>query len=266
MAIAAIRYSHGGQSLIAAGFEQPLRLFDVASGEVAHELDGTCRDMRAVAWSPDDQTLAAGGRCGKIRLYDAANGSATGDIAAHHQRVRSLAFSPDGAYLASAGEDRTIHIIPLQQGGEGYRLPLRPAKFMALAFYGPQQLAAAGSDNLIRLWDVAERAEDGSMRLLGRTSVDILKSGGYKLSALEIEEALREHPAVAEVAVVGLPDEAWGDRVVAVIVPRAGREAECGPEAIRSWSKARMALYKVPREVIVTSALPSLPSANSCFR
>lgn len=104
--------------------------------------------------------------------------------------------------------------------------------------------------------DVAERSEGGYVRLLGRTSVDILKSGGYKLSALEIEEVLRENPAVAEVAVVGLPDETWGDRVTAVVVPAPGRADACAPEALRAWAKERMAHYKVPREVIVTSALP----------
>lgn len=107
-----------------------------------------------------------------------------------------------------------------------------------------------------RTGDVAERADDGSLRLLGRTSVDILKSGGYKLSALEIEEALRENAAVAEVAVVGLPDEAWGERVVAVVVPAPGRDEACAPDVLRGWAKERIAPYKVPREVIVASALP----------
>src|SRR6185295_13779562 len=93
--------------------------------------------------------------------------------------------------------------------------------------------AAAFTDGWFRTGDVAERSSDGYVRLLGRTSVDILKSGGYKLSALEIEEALRDNPAVAEVAVVGLPDEIWGDRVVAVIVPAPGAEAACATEAIR---------------------------------
>lgn len=104
--------------------------------------------------------------------------------------------------------------------------------------------------------DVAERAADGCLRLLGRTSVDILKSGGYKLSALEIEEALRENPAVAEVAVVGVPDEAWGDRVVAVVVPKAGQASACAAEILRAWAKERMASYKVPREVVLVEALP----------
>ncbi|APR83237.1 O-succinylbenzoic acid--CoA ligase [Minicystis rosea] len=104
--------------------------------------------------------------------------------------------------------------------------------------------------------DVAERAADGYVRLLGRTSVDILKSGGYKLSALEIEEVLRENEAIAEVAVVGVPDETWGDRVVAVVVPAPGRAAACEPDALRAWAKEKLPPYKVPREVIVRSALP----------
>ncbi len=58
------------------------------------------------------------------------------------------------------------------------------------------------------------------IRLLGRSSVDIIKSGGYKLSALEIESVLLEHPAVAEVAVLGAPDPVWGERVRAFVVPR----------------------------------------------
>jgi malonyl-CoA/methylmalonyl-CoA synthetase len=115
---------------------------------------------------------------------------------------------------------------------------------------------AAFADGWFRTGDVAERSADGYVRLLGRTSVDILKSGGYKLSALEIEEALRESPAVAEVAVVGVPDEAWGDRVVAVVVPRPGHEAGCAPDALRAWAKERIAPYKVPRDVIVVAALP----------
>ncbi|WP_437810923.1 AMP-binding protein [Sorangium sp. So ce1078] len=116
--------------------------------------------------------------------------------------------------------------------------------------------AAAFQDGWFRTGDVAERSSDGCFRLLGRTSVDILKSGGYKLSALEIEEALREHGAIAEVAVVGVPDEAWGERVVAVVVAAPGREAECATGPLRAWAKERLAPYKVPRESIVVPSLP----------
>jgi malonyl-CoA/methylmalonyl-CoA synthetase len=114
----------------------------------------------------------------------------------------------------------------------------------------------AFSDGWFKTGDLAERAADGSVRILGRTSVDILKSGGYKLSALEIEEVLRDHAAIAEVAVVGIPDEIWGDCVVAVIVARHGGAAECALEPLRAWAKQRLAPYKLPRRAVVVDALP----------
>lgn len=73
-------------------------------------------------------------------------------------------------------------------------------------------------------------------RILGRASTDILKSGSYKLSALEIEDALRLHPAIRDVAVVGLPDEEWGERVAAAIVVEGDPPAL---EALRAWAGER---------------------------
>jgi malonyl-CoA/methylmalonyl-CoA synthetase len=113
-----------------------------------------------------------------------------------------------------------------------------------------------GAERWFKTGDTVSRDADGYLRILGRTSVDILKSGGYKLSALEIEEALREHPAVADVAVVGVPDSTWGDRVVACVVAKAGREGECGEDALRGFAKERLAPYKVPRRVVVMRELP----------
>ena len=113
-----------------------------------------------------------------------------------------------------------------------------------------------GATRWFKTGDTVAVEADGYVRILGRTSVDILKSGGYKLSALEIEEVLREHPAVAEVAVVGVPDADWGDRVVACVVPREGREAECAGDALRAFAKERLAPYKVPRTVLTMRELP----------
>ncbi|MBI5535472.1 MAG: AMP-binding protein [Deltaproteobacteria bacterium] len=107
-----------------------------------------------------------------------------------------------------------------------------------------------------RTGDTVAVDPDGYVRILGRTSVDILKSGGYKLSALEIEEALRECAAVAEVAVVGLPDEVYGERVVACVVARTGQEAQCSEESLRAFARERLAPYKVPRAVVIMDALP----------
>ena len=118
----------------------------------------------------------------------------------------------------------------------------------------PDATAQAFHDGWFVTGDVAERGEDGFIKLHGRRSVDILKSGGYKLSALEIEEHLRDHTAVAEVAVVGLPDPMWGQLVAAVIVARPGEPIDDG--AMRAWLSERLADYKVPRRWAVRDALP----------
>jgi malonyl-CoA/methylmalonyl-CoA synthetase len=113
-----------------------------------------------------------------------------------------------------------------------------------------------GSTRWFKTGDTVSREADGYLRILGRTSVDILKSGGYKLSALEIEETLREHEAVAEVAVVGVPDPLWGDRVVACVVARAGLADECTEDRLRGFARERLAAYKVPKQVVVMTDLP----------
>lgn len=100
--------------------------------------------------------------------------------------------------------------------------------------------------------DTVTRDERGYFKILGRTSVDILKSGGYKLSALEIEEVLREHPAVKDVAVVGIPDAVWGDKVVACVETRSPLAAD----DLRAFAKEKLASYKCPKEVHFYEALP----------
>lgn len=113
-----------------------------------------------------------------------------------------------------------------------------------------------GGERWFKTGDTASQDGDGYVRILGRTSVDILKTGGYKVSALEIEEALLQHVAVAEVAVIGIPDATWGDRVVACVVPHAGREHECGEDRLRAFAKERLAAYKVPKDVVLVRDLP----------
>jgi malonyl-CoA/methylmalonyl-CoA synthetase len=116
--------------------------------------------------------------------------------------------------------------------------------------------AGDGGRAWFKTGDTVTRDEDGAFRILGRTSVDILKSGGYKLSALEIEATILELAVVREVAVVGVPDEAWGERVVACLVVDPGREAECTEEIIRGHVRQRLAPYKCPKEVRLLAALP----------
>ena len=112
---------------------------------------------------------------------------------------------------------------------------------------------AAFHDGWFRTGDTAV-LEDGYFRILGRTSMDIIKTGGYKVSALEIEEVLRTHPAIADCAVVGVADQEWGEKVCVVAELAPGRLL--GLEELRDWAKDRLAPYKVPKDL---QCLPALP-------
>jgi malonyl-CoA/methylmalonyl-CoA synthetase len=108
-------------------------------------------------------------------------------------------------------------------------------------------------DGWFRTGDLAV-VEAGAYRILGRSSVDILKTGGEKISALEIEDVLRSHPGVADCAVVGVPDPEWGDRVCAAVVPVGG--ADLDEEELRSLARERLAPYKVPKDFLMVDDLP----------
>ena len=108
-------------------------------------------------------------------------------------------------------------------------------------------------DGWFRTGDMAV-VENGVYRILGRTSIDILKTGGHKVSALEIEETLREHPAIRECAVVGVPDPEWGERVCAALVLNDGEALDL--ESLRAWGKERLAVYKIPSRLLLVDELP----------
>jgi malonyl-CoA/methylmalonyl-CoA synthetase len=115
----------------------------------------------------------------------------------------------------------------------------------------PDATARAFSAGWFKSGDTATWLEDGFVKVLGRTSVDIIKSGGYKLSALEIEDALLRHASVDDVAVVGVPDAEWGEVVTAVIV---GASADA--DELREFLKQELAPYKVPRRFVRLAELP----------
>jgi malonyl-CoA/methylmalonyl-CoA synthetase len=117
----------------------------------------------------------------------------------------------------------------------------------------PGDTREAFRDGWFRTGDVAV-LENGAYRLLGRTSTDIIKTGGYKVSALEIEDAVREHPAVADCAIVGAPDEEWGQRVRAFVELRP--DAALTLDELRASLRERLAPYKLPRDLHVVDALP----------
>jgi malonyl-CoA/methylmalonyl-CoA synthetase len=93
-------------------------------------------------------------------------------------------------------------------------------------------------------------------RLLGRQSVDIIKTGGYKVSAIEIEQTILNHPEVREVCVVGLPNETYGQIICAVIVPKT--KGKLIPEGVQRWLRetAQLSSYKLPRQIIIRNEIP----------
>lgn len=118
----------------------------------------------------------------------------------------------------------------------------------------PEVTAASfDADGWFRTGDMAV-LERGYYRIMGRLSVDIIKSGGYKLSALEIEAALLEHPVIRECAVIGLPDDTWGEAVTAVVVPEPGAALEL--PALREWCRDRLSVYKIPQRLRIVEELP----------
>jgi malonyl-CoA/methylmalonyl-CoA synthetase len=144
---------------------------------------------------------------------------------------------------------------PPAPDGEPGELRVRSTQMFS-GYHGDPAATAASFDEAgrFRTGDTGVRDGAGVVRLLGRTSVDIIKSGGYKISALEIEAALRDHPAVAEVAVIGEPDETWGEQIAACIVARAG--ASLSLDELQAFARERLAVYKVPRALRL---LPELP-------
>ena len=137
--------------------------------------------------------------------------------------------------------------------GETGELLVRGPHVFAEYWRRPEATAAAFTDGWFRTGDVAVHDPDG-YRLLGRSSVDIIKTGGEKVSALEIEEIYRTHPAVDDCAVVGIADAEWGERVCAAIVLVPGIDVDAA--TLRAWGKQRLASAKVPSRFVFVDDLP----------
>jgi acyl-CoA synthetase (AMP-forming)/AMP-acid ligase II len=114
---------------------------------------------------------------------------------------------------------------------------------------------AIDSDGWLHTGDVGVMDEERNLRITDRTK-DMYVVGGFNAYPAEIEGILLRHPAIAQVAVVGLSDERMGEVGCAFVVPVAGATAETLPDEIKTWAKDEMANYKVPREVRMIDALP----------
>ncbi len=161
-------------------------------------------------------------------------------------------------FAVSSGEvvvvDEEGQKTPPGQVGE---IRMRGQSLMQGYWRAPEKTQAAMKDGWFCTGDAARYDEDGYIVHVGRGSVDILKCGGYKISAREIEEAIARHPLVDEVAVLGVPDDEWGQRIVAALVLLEGGE-EVGDwmEELRVFLVDALADYKRPRGVLLLEKLP----------
>ena len=117
----------------------------------------------------------------------------------------------------------------------------------------PDATQAAFRDGWFRTGDDAV-LEAGAYRILGRRSVDIIKTGGEKVSALEIEDVLRGHSAIRDCAVVGLADAEWGERVAVAVVASGQHSVDL--DELRAFAREHLAPYKLPRDLVIVDELP----------
>jgi len=157
---------------------------------------------------------------------------------------------------------------PVEPGG-GVVGRLARGGNIPLGYYNDPEKTAATflTDAQGRRWsipgDYALLEADGRITLLGRGSVSI-NSGGEKIFPEEVEGALKSHPDVFDVLVVGVPDSRWGERVAALLQPREGKVPTL--EDLQAHCRSQIAGYKVPRELILIEVVPRLPNGKPDYR
>ena len=105
--------------------------------------------------------------------------------------------------------------------------------------------------------DTAEFLKDQRVyKLIGRTSVDVIKSGGYKISALDIEKVLLSNDHIDDVSVMGLSDPVWGQRIFALIVLKKGHKSKFDQKTFTNWCKENLPKQSVPRLIKLIDKMP----------
>jgi long-chain acyl-CoA synthetase len=143
--------------------------------------------------------------------------------------------------------------------GEVGEIAIRGHNVMKGYWGRPAATAEAIPDGWFRTGDLARTDEDGYFFIVDRKKEMIIR-GGYNVYPREIEEALYEHPAVAEVAVIGIPDSSLGEEVGAAVALKPGAAAT--PQELRAFAKERVAAYKYPRHVWLVDELPKGPTGK----
>ena len=160
------------------------------------------------------------------------------------------------AHVEISIRDETGAALPVGHDGE---ICLRGPKVTRGYWRDPERTAACFHGDWFRTGDIGHLDADGFLFLTDRLK-DMIISGGENIASSEVERVLYAFDGVSEAAVIGLPDERWGERVVAVVVPAPGRTLDAD-ELVR-FCRARLAGFKVPRQVVIGDALPRNPSGK----
>ncbi|MER8046004.1 long-chain fatty acid--CoA ligase [Streptomyces sp. NPDC094032] len=160
------------------------------------------------------------------------------------------------AAIADPERERRVALLPDGEVGE---VVVRGHNVFAGYLDDPEATAAVLVDGWFRTGDLGVRAEDGFLTIVDRKK-DLIIRGGFNVYPREVEEVLARHPAVAQVAVIGLPDPARGEEICAAVVLRHGATATA--EDLVAWSRERLGRHKYPRVVRFLSELPLGPSGK----
>lgn len=200
------------------------------------------------------------------RIYEGYGLTETSPVVAYNQKpwpckpgtVGRPIWGVDVEIARADVEDR----IELLSTGEVGEIVIRGHNVMAGYLNQPDATAAAIVDGWFRSGDIGVKDADGYLSIVDRKK-DMVLRGGYNVYPREVEEVLMPHPAIAQVAVIGLPHAVHGEEVCAVVVPSPGAEpGEQLAEEIVRWSRDRLAAYKYPRLVRFVQAFPLGPSGK----
>ena len=230
-------------------------------------------ETRGVPGSPGQASLDTlrfadtGTSATPVELLEAIAGVAPGA----HRRV-FYGSTEAGSVAALAHEDMRRKPGSCGVPAPGVEVRLSPAGELLVrspvlfdGYYGDDVATAeAFDDGWYRTGDVAEIDGEGYLTIVGRVR-DVIRTGGETLSPSEVEAVLATHPAVADVAVVGIADPTWGEVVCAVVVAAPGVAAPTADE-LRAHGQGRLAAFKLPRRVAVVDAIPRTPATRQVMR
>ncbi|KAG7473583.1 hypothetical protein MATL_G00097370 [Megalops atlanticus] len=155
--------------------------------------------------------------------------------------------------IVAEGNSKGTQVWPGLEGKEGELMVRGPSVFTEY-WNKPQETKDSFTpDGWFKTGDTAVY-KDGVYWIMGHTSVDIIKSGGYKISALEVERHLLAHPDIVDVAVIGARDAVWGQKVTAVVQLKQGKNLTL--QELKNWARERMASYSIPTGLVLVDKMP----------